>query len=131
MGLNRRNKVDAGFSMSSMTDIVFLLLIFFMIVSTLVSPVAIRDMVLPKSAHQTSAKPNTSVSITPDLRFYVETQEVEFRDIEALLQSKLEAEPETYIALHADESVPWAEVGKILDIANRNKFKLILATRER
>lgn len=129
MALKRRNKVDSGFSMSSMTDIVFLLLIFFMITSTLVTPVAIRNMVLPKSDNQTSAKPNTTVSITPDLKYYIEDTEVAFDDIEPRLREMLSIDPETYIALHTDESVPFSEVGKILDIASRNKYKLILATR--
>ncbi len=128
MGLKRRSKVDSGFSMSSMTDIVFLLLIFFMITSTLVTPFAIKDLNLPKSNHQTSAKPNTTVSITADLRYFIEDREVSFNAIEGQLAEILSAEPETYIALHVDESVPFTEVGKIRDIAIRNKYKLILAT---
>ncbi len=128
MELKRRSKVDSGFSMSSMTDIVFLLLIFFMITSTLVTPYAIKDMTLPKSDHQVSAKPNTTISITKDLRYYVEGEEVSFWQIEPELKSIIEETPETYIALHVDKSVPFSVVGKIRDIAVRNRYKLILAT---
>ncbi len=128
MALKRRSKVDSGFSMSSMTDIVFLLLIFFMITSTLVTPQAVRDLVLPKSDHQVSAKPNTTVSVTADLRYFVEGEQLPFWKMERRLQEIIEASPDTYIALHVDESVPFSVVGKIRDIAIRNKYKLILAT---
>ncbi|MBR8536302.1 biopolymer transporter ExbD [Carboxylicivirga sediminis] len=128
MALKRQSKVDSGFSMSSMTDIVFLLLIFFMITSTLVTPQAVRDLVLPKSDHQVSAKPNTTVSVTADMRYYVEGEEVPFWKIERRLKEIIEVSPDTYIALHVDESVPFSVVGKIRDIAIRNKYKLILAT---
>ncbi len=128
MALKRQSKVDSGFSMSSMTDIVFLLLIFFMITSTLVTPPAVRDLTLPKSDHQVSAKPNTTVSVTSDMRYFVEGEQVPFWKIERRLKEIIEASPDTYIALHVDESVPFSVVGKIRDIAIRNKYKLILAT---
>ncbi|WP_262325726.1 ExbD/TolR family protein [Carboxylicivirga litoralis] len=128
MALKKRSKIEAGFSMSSMTDIVFLLLIFFMITSTLVTPQAIKDMVLPKSDHQVSAKPNTTISVTADLRYFVEGEQVPFWKIERRLKSIIEVSPDTYIALHVDESVPFSVVGRIRDIAIRNKYKLILAT---
>ncbi|MCG8583018.1 MAG: biopolymer transporter ExbD [Bacteroidales bacterium] len=128
MALKKRSKIEAGFSMSSMTDIVFLLLIFFMITSTLVTPQAIKDMVLPKSDHQVSAKPNTTVSVTADLRYFVEGEQLPFWKIERRLKEIIEVSPDTYIALHVDESVPFSVVGRIRDIAIRNKYKLILAT---
>ncbi len=128
MALKRRSKVDSGFSMSSMTDIVFLLLIFFMITSTLVTPVANKDMTLPKSDHQASAKPSTTISVTKELQYFVEGEEVSFLQIESRLKSIIEESPETYVALHVDESVPFSVVGKIRDIAVRNRYKLILAT---
>ena len=131
MGFKRRSKVDSGFSMSSMTDIVFLLLIFFMITSTLVTPYANKDINLPKSDHQVSAKPNTTISVTKDLKYYVEGDQVSFREIEPRIKSIIQQQPETYIALHVDESVPFWVVGKIRDIAVRNRYKLILATSEK
>lgn len=129
MALTRRSKVDSSFSMSSMTDIVFLLLIFFMITSTLVTPFAQKNLQLPLSDHQTSAKPNTTISVTSDLQYFVEDEQVDFGEIEAKLKQILEINPDTYIALHVDESVPFSVVGKIRDIAIRNRYKLILATR--
>ena len=114
--------------MSSMTDVIFLLLIFFMLTSTLVHPNALK-LLLPQSANQTSAKPQTSVSITRDLRYYIETKRVDFDEIEPMLQAKLGEQPDMYIALHVDESVPMREVVRVMNIAKKNKYKLILATR--
>ncbi len=131
MALKRSSKVESGFSMSSMTDIVFLLLIFFMITSTLVTPVANNDINLPKSDHQVSAKPNTTISVTKDLKYFVEGNEVPFWKLESSLKEIIDKEPETYIALHVDESVPFYIVRKIRDIAIKNKYKLILATQPR
>lgn len=128
MALKKGQKISCTFNMSSMTDIIFLLLIFFMLTSTLVHPNALK-LVLPQSKNQTSAKPQTSVSITADLRYYVETKRVSFDELEPTLVAKLGQEPETYIALHVDETVPMREVVKVMNIAKKNKYKLILATR--
>jgi len=130
MALKRSNKLSAAFSMSSMTDIIFLLLIFFMLTSTLVHPNALK-LLLPQSSNQTSAKPNTSVSITKDLRYYVETKRVDFDKLEPTLQAKLGENSDMYIALHVDETVPMKEVVKVMNIAKKNKYKLILATRSK
>jgi biopolymer transport protein ExbD len=130
MAIQSRNKVSVAFSMSGMTDIVFLLLIFFMITSTLIHPTALK-LLLPQSKHQTSAKPLTTVSITKDLKYYVEDQPVAFNSIESVLIKKLGNSPETYISLHADENVPLKYVVKIMNIAKNNNYKLILATSPR
>jgi len=85
MALRQRNKIETAFSMASMTDIVFLLLLFFMLTSTLVAPNALK-LLLPESNNQTSAKPVTTVSITADLKYYVnvdgELKRVAFHEIE-------------------------------------------------
>jgi len=127
MALRSRNKISAAFSMSGMTDIVFLLLIFFMITSTLIHPTALK-LLLPESSHQTSAKPLTTVSITRDLQYYVEDQLVEINDLEQILQQKIGNDPEIYISLHADKSVPLEYAVKVMNIAKNNNYKLILAT---
>mgnify|MGYP003531087288 FL=1 len=133
MALKKRNKASASFSMSSMTDLVFLLLIFFMITSTVVTPSAIK-LLLPQSSSQATAKPLTRVYIDEHINFYVaegknKERQVAFEDIEPFLKSVVLAEPEMYIALYADESVPYREIVKVLNIANKNKFKLVIATR--
>lgn len=133
MAIKRRNRVSASFSMSSMTDLVFLLLIFFMITSTVVTPSAIK-LLLPKSSSQAAAKPITRVFIDEQVNFYVATgkekeRQVAFEEIEPFLQGVVTEEPEMYIALYADESVPYREIVRVLNIANKNKFKLVIATR--
>ncbi len=133
MAIKRRNRVSASFSMSSMTDLVFLLLIFFMITSTVVTPSAIK-LLLPKSSSQAAAKPITRVFIDEQVNFYVATgkekeRQVAFEEIEPFLQGVVAEEPEMYIALYADESVPYREIVRVLNIANKNKFKLVIATR--
>jgi len=131
MALKRRNKVNASFSMSSMTDIVFLLLIFFMVTSTLIAPNALK-LLLPQSNNQTAAKPMTTVSITKDLKYYVNVdgnvKHVAFSEIEPTLQRAIGNNPEAYVSLHADKSVPIEQVVKVMNIAKRNKYKMILAT---
>ena len=130
MALRSRNKVSVQFSMSGMTDIVFLLLIFFMITSTLIAPNALK-LLLPQSKHQTAAKPITTVSITRDAQFYIESERVNISQLEYELQSRLMNEPEPTIALHVDENVPMKEVVKVMNIAKNNRYKLILATSPR
>ncbi|MFV0378838.1 MAG: ExbD/TolR family protein [Mangrovibacterium sp.] len=131
MALKRRNKVEANFSMSSMTDLVFLLLIFFMVTSTLIAPNALK-LLLPESNNQTAAKPITTVSITADLKYYVNTdgevRRVAFNEIEPALQNAIGGDTEAYVSLHADKTVPIEQVVKIMNIAQRNKYKMILAT---
>jgi biopolymer transport protein ExbD len=133
MAIKRKHKTTAEFSMASMTDMIFLLLIFFMITSTVVVPNAIK-VLLPQSTKQTSAKPLTRVTIDKDLHYYVgsgKTKDVRvaFEEITPFLQKSYSQEPEMYVALYADEAIPYAEVVKVLDIANQNNFKMILVTR--
>ncbi len=133
MALKRRTKINAEFSMASMTDVIFLLLIFFMITSTAVVPNAIK-VTLPQAKQQTAAKPLTRVTIDAALNYYVafgkqKEVQVSFDEIAPFLQQCYEAEPEMFVALYADESVPYKEIVKILNIANENKYKMVLATR--
>ncbi len=127
MALSARNKINISFSSVGMTDVVFNLLIFFMLTSTLVHPTALK-LNLPKGSVQVSAKPQTTVSITKDLRLYVENQQISFDDLEDVLKQKLGSNPDLYIALHTDESVPIGVVTKVLNIAQKNNYRLILAT---
>ena len=119
--------------MSSMTDVIFLLLIFFMVTSTVVFPNAIK-VLLPQSKKQTSASPLARVTIDKDLNYYVafgneREHSVSFDEISPWLRSMQLEEPDMYVALYADETVPYSEVIKVLDIANREHFRMVLATR--
>ena len=127
MALSQRNKISINFSAVGMTDVIFNLLIFFMLSSTLVHPTALK-LLLPKGSTQTSAKPQTTISITADQKYYLEQQPVTLETMEALLKEKLGANPETYISLHTDKSVPFETVVAVLNIAQANNYKLIIAT---
>ena len=132
MSLSSRHKVSVQFSMPGMTDIIFLLLIFFMLTSTLVVPNALK-LLLPQSNNQTSAKPVTTVSITKDLRYYLEKTEIPFANLERELQRNLRAYRLKYnedptISLYADRKVPLENVVMVMNIARRNNYRLILAT---
>jgi biopolymer transport protein ExbD len=132
MALKRRNKVNAAFSMSSMTDIVFLLLIFFMVTSTLIAPNALK-LLLPESNNQTAAKPITTISIRKDLTYYIndngDMKRVAFQEIEPFLQNKYgNGNNDVFISLHMDKTIPVDEMVKMMNIAMRNGYKMILAT---
>lgn len=127
MAISSRNKVSMQFSMSGMTDIVFLLLIFFMLTSTLIAPNAIK-LLLPKSSNQTAAKPMVTVSINSDLNYYLGTTMISFNQLEPLLDQELKFRVEPTISLHADKSVPIEHVVKVMNIARKKKYKVILAT---
>ncbi len=134
MALKKGNKIDPSFSMSSMTDIIFLLLLFFMIASTMSSP---NDMKvnLPQSSTKTATKAKiVKVGITRDGTYSLadngaKPRQVMFEEIEPYLQAVHAADSTTYVALHADEDVAYKEIVKILDIANQNRLKLVIATK--
>lgn len=116
-----------------MTDIIFLLLIFFMITSTVVSPNAIK-VLLPQGKQQTSAKPLARVIIDKELNYYAAfgndaEMPIELNELPDFLRECANREPEMYVALYADEMVPYREIVRILNIANENHFKMVLATR--
>jgi biopolymer transport protein ExbD len=128
MAIKPRNKPSVEFSMASMTDIVFLLLIFFIITSTLISPNALK-VLLPTSSAKTTSKKSISVTITPDLKYFVNQQEVNAESIEAVLKQQLANIDKPGIILHVDRTVPVEYAVKVMDIANRNGYEMVLATK--
>lgn len=127
MAIKRGSKVDSSFGASSMTDLMFLMLIFLMVATTLINPNALK-LLLPKSANELKEKPYTTVSITADLQYYVEMAPTSYNDLESALKVKLNGVEDPTISLHCDKSVPVDEVVKVMNIAKNNKYKLILAT---
>lgn len=128
MNLRGRNKVTPEFNMSSMTDIVFLLLIFFMIASTLVSAEAI-DLLLPKSSSKTTQTKNVNVSVNKQNEYFVDMKQVSKDRLEAEVLAKVGASGTESITIRSDESVEMKNVVFIMDIANRNKIKSTLAVK--
>ena len=127
MAITSKYKVGISVSSAGMSDIVFLLLLFFMLTSTLVQPTALK-LLLPRGTTQSNARPMTTVSITPDHQYYIEDQLISIDNLEAALQAKVGANPEIYISVHADRSVPLEYVVNVMNIAAKNQYKLILAT---
>jgi len=128
MNLRSRNKVSASFSMSSMTDLVFLLLIFFIIVSTLVSPYSL-PVDLPVSSNKSKDKQNIALRIDRDLNYSVNNDIIDPLALEAELAGRLAGTDKPSIVFHVDQSVPTGETVKVLDIAKRNQWKIVLATK--
>lgn len=134
MALKRRNKVEASFAMSSMTDIIFLLLIFFVISSTMSSPSDIK-INLPQSGAKTSSKPVVArVSIDENGLYYIskggeQAVPVAEEMLDSYITGIVAQDTSTFIALHADQNIPYKQVVKVLDIANQHKLKLVIATK--
>ena len=128
MNLRGRNKINPTFNMSSMTDIVFLLLIFFMLTSTLVTVSAI-DVLLPKAGGKTENSSSIAVSITSKSLFYIDKTMVSATNLESEILKKIGTDKQKTIIIRGDKEVPYRNIMKVIDIANRNKLKMILAVR--
>ena len=136
MALKRKTKVSAEFSLAAMTDIMFQILLFFMIALTVVHTDVTNKIkvALPQSANiESKEKVIVRIVIDKSNDIYIakdkdkEEQPVLLEDVEMFLQ-QIDRENDMYVALYADETLPYSEVVKVLDIANRNEFKLVLAT---
>lgn len=133
MAIKRTTKADANISMSSMTDIVFLLLIFFLVTSTLINPNALK-LLLPKSTGQVNAKPTVSVSIKDwgddQYTYHINGSEAPTPEdlIEDQLVEILQTEEDPTFSIYSDQSVPIREIVQVMNIAKRNHYKVILAT---
>ena len=134
MSLKKRIKVEAGFSMSSMTDIVFLLLLFFIMASTMSSPNDIK-LNLPQSKATNSTRSVVAkVSIDSNGRYFIAKGSAAPKQIapellESYIMDLVAQDSTTYIALHADQDIAYKEVVRVLDIANQHKLKLVVATK--
>lgn len=131
MALKRRIRVEPEFSLAAMIDVIFLLLMFFMLTSKFVTPNAL-NLQLPSSTATTMASPSLAVSIANGGKFYLDAKPVPVANLEAALRSKIRAagkDPKsTTITLVVEKTVPIDDVVKVLDIANRLQVKTILAT---
>ena len=133
MALKRQQDMMATFSMASMTDVIFLLLVFFLVTSTFVFPTAL-DINLPESPEQTPAKPTTRVFIDSESNFYVSYDNSELMPVESehlidYLQVIKAQDPESGIAVYADVEVPYGKVVEVLNLGAENSMKMVLATR--
>lgn len=126
MKIRGRNKVSAEFSMSSMTDIVFLLLVFFMLTAN--SPNAL-DLLLPRAKGKSTNTQNVSVSINKNLNYFIDKKQIEPANLEQELKTLLQGVEKPTIILRVEETVPIEKAVTVMDIANQNHYKVILAVR--
>ena len=131
MAIKRGSKVDKSFSNAAMSDLMFLLLIFMLIATTLINPNALK-LELPKSSNQLKDKAITTVSIEQkgsDYIYYVELDKVQgIEGVERALKTRLEGQEQPTVSLHCDKKVAVDEVVKVMNIAKDNGYRLILAT---
>ena len=131
MDFKTSNKITPNFNMSSMTDVVFLLLIFFMIASTLAKNLNTIDVKLPQAKGKSENRENVSVSIDSQNRFYIDEEFVRKNDINNKLIAKLSKSNKRVIILRSDSKVPIKEIVYVMDIANKNSVKVVLAVKDK
>ena len=127
MNLRGRNKISPEFNMSSMTDIVFLLLIFFMIASTLAKQLDTIEVKLPQAKGKTENRQSIAVTINENNRFFIDGKRVNKARIKEELLSLLSQKEDKVIVLRAQKTVALEEVVYIMNIANQNAIKVVLA----
>ena len=134
MALKRKTKIADTFSMASMTDVIFLLLIFFLVTSTIIVPNTIK-VTLPTSAPQSAPEtPSVRITLTPDLRYYMSIArsapvELTQEALKEQLGIFAAEHPEAFVSIQADEQVPYKEVVAVINAAARASLKVVLATR--
>jgi biopolymer transport protein ExbD len=127
MNLRSKNRISAEFSMSSMTDIIFLLLIFFMLTSNFVAPTGL-PVSLPTSKSSNIVMQKINITITPDLKYYLNEKPVALSEIESQLPALLQGADEGVVVLHVDKSVPVEYLVNVASIAASLNAKVTLAT---
>jgi len=127
MNIERKSKIDTSFNMASMTDLVFLLLIFFMLISNFVTPSGL-PVNLPSSKASNIALQKMEVTITKDLRYFINGKEVSVQQIRPTLAAELNGQ-EGSVVLNIDKDVPVEHFVRVAGIANELKAKVSIATR--
>ena len=129
MNLRRRKRANAEVHTSAMNDIMFFLMLFFLIAATVTNP-NIVPLTLPKSASgQSLSKKTINVSITKDLEYYVEKQEVQIDQLQATIQAYQKQAQDLTVVLHTEGTVSIQDVVNVMDIGNKLKVKMVLATK--
>ena len=117
MAIKTRNKIGVSFNSTSMSDLVFLLLIFFMLTSTLIAPNAIK-LLLPSSSSQTTVKQTVTVYINEQSQYFVEETEVAIEDLSASINAKINGQEEATVVIRSDKNVPVQDVVNVIDAVN-------------
>ncbi|MGZ5303627.1 MAG: ExbD/TolR family protein [Bacteroidia bacterium] len=128
MALKRRSKASVEFSMASMTDLIFLLLIFFMITASFVTPNAL-NLTMPQASSKVVTDPTATVSIDKDLNYFYKEKKVTIEQLPGLLQGELAQQKEPVIMINADKTVPIDNVVQIMQVGKKLNAKVILGTK--
>ncbi len=128
MAIKRGSKVETSFGAASMTDMMFLLLIFLMVATTLINTNALK-ILLPKSSNQVSDKPTTTISVTDKLVYFIDKEQIEFSALEARLQKRFKDVEKPIVMLNMDKRVSVEEFAKVMNIAKRNQYSLFMMTK--
>lgn len=128
MSIKTKHQVNPNFNLSSMTDIIFLLLIFFMVSSSYIQTKGIL-VEKPESKTSTSEPAVVTISIDKKLRYYYEQELISLQEIENKLALEKRDKPNLTISLNADKSVPIEQVINLMDIGRRHKIKVVIATK--
>ncbi|MDF9797199.1 biopolymer transport protein ExbD [Catalinimonas alkaloidigena] len=127
MNLDSKHKIETSFNFSSIADIIFLLLIFFMLTSSFVTPSGL-PVNLPSSKSSNIVMQKVSVTITPDIRFYINDKLVPSAQLEAAIASSLSQSEQGVVVLNVDKSVPVEHLVKVAGIASSLNAKVSVAT---
>lgn len=127
MAIKHGSKVETSFGASAMTDMMFLLLMFFLVLTTLINTNAL-DIMLPKSSNKVTDKASLTMSVTNDLKYFVDGKEITFEAVETTLKEKLAGVEKPLIMLSIDKRVSVDEFAKIMNIARANNFTLYMVT---
>jgi len=125
----KRNKSEIRVFTDSLNDIMFFLMLFFLLASAVANPQVVK-LLLPRSSagEQSVAKKTVTVSVTQDLKYYLDKQEIPYENLTAALQAYAQPGEELTIMLYADSTVPIQNVISVMDIANKLRIRLVLAT---
>ena len=129
MNLRRKRKINAEVATASMNDIMFFLMLFFLIMSTLLNPNVVK-LTLPSSKHnQTLRQKEVTVSVTKDLNYFVNNAPVPFAMLEPLLANELAKSKDLTVILRCDSGLSIQDLVNVLEIGNKLKVKMVLATK--
>jgi biopolymer transport protein ExbD len=129
MNLRKRTKITAEVATASMNDIMFFLMLFFLIMSTLLNPNVVK-LTLPNSKHnQTLRQKEVTISVTKELQYYVNNAPVAFEMLEPLLSSELSKSKDLTVILRCDSGITVQNLVNVLEIGNKLKVKMVLATK--
>ena len=128
MNLKRRHRISPEVSTSSLNDIMFFLLLFFLIVSTLMNPNVIKLMLPKASAGQTISKQPITVSVTKELQYYINSKPVPFANLQTELAAAVAQKSEATVILRVDNGLTVQDLVNVLEIGNKLKIKMIMAT---